>query len=269
MYALDANTMQRYKEHRQQQQQQQQEVCAICLENLKYNNRNIHETKCGHKFHALCFRQLPGGILLSCPCCRQEVEQEPVRQIQQLKQNHARLSAQEQDAIYQIRAVDLSINENRIQHLRNLLDRELKENHRLKTVIRNTRLYHKIKKTEIKNRIRILRVDLKSNAIIKKHLREQRRRPKPVQPMIPIDIKEQEYDATPIPEQNVIEAVPWSIDRVPMSVDDIATVTEMETEIDNFMNHHEIIEIDDLILPMDLTEEFTEEYYQHIFDNEL
>ena len=149
------------------------EVCGICLERLSYNRRNIHETPCGHKFHACCFRHIKEP---TCPYCRREVDHEPVRKIQLLKQDLFNIKYEEKHSVLQnINYIDLEVCENRIRHLQNLLFQEMQERDRMKSVIRNTKLYYKYKKQEINNRIKCVRVDLKLNAAIKRHMKEERR----------------------------------------------------------------------------------------------
>lgn len=43
------------------------DCCAICLEDLKFNNRKVHTTECNHNFHELCFKKIKAD---NCPCCR-------------------------------------------------------------------------------------------------------------------------------------------------------------------------------------------------------
>lgn len=149
------------------------EVCGICLERLTYNNRNLYETSCGHKFHACCFRNIPEP---KCPYCRREVEHEPVRKIQILKQDLSNIIYEERNCVLKnINYIDLEICENRIRHLQNLLFQEMEEHKRIKSVIRNTNLYYRYKKQEINNRIKCVRVDLKLNAAIKRHMKEEKR----------------------------------------------------------------------------------------------
>ena len=150
------------------------EKCAICLENLTYNSRNIHETECGHRFHACCFRNITAPI---CPYCRREIDHEPVRKIQILKNDLYDIIYQEQNnELHQINKYDLHICENRIQHLKRLLYIENKEKHRIKSVIRNTKLYYKCKKQSINNQIKYIRINMKLNADLKKYIREENRK---------------------------------------------------------------------------------------------
>ena len=56
--------------------------CPICLEKLKFNNRMIHETSCGHKFHKMCFKKVKSN---TCPCCRGDVLQDVCTVISNLR----------------------------------------------------------------------------------------------------------------------------------------------------------------------------------------
>ena len=153
---------------------QEPEVCGICLERLTYNRRNIHETICGHKFHACCFRNIPEA---KCPYCRRIVDHEPVRKIRLLKADLNAIRYEENySALHQINELDLQICEDRIQHLRDLLTNEIENRTKIKSVIRNTNLYYKYKKQEIKNRIKCVQVDMHLNCVIKKHIKEERRK---------------------------------------------------------------------------------------------
>lgn len=151
------------------------EICGICLERLSYNRRNVYETLCGHKFHACCFRQIKEKDPV-CPYCRREVDHEPVRKIKILKQDLDNIKHEEKNSVLKnINEIDLEVCETRIRHLQNLLFQEMEERNRIKSVIRNTNLYYKYKKQEINNRIKCVRVDLKLNAAIKRHMKEERR----------------------------------------------------------------------------------------------
>lgn len=148
------------------------EVCGICLENLSYNRRDIHETICGHKFHTCCFRNI---IEPKCPYCRRSVEHEPGRKIQLLKKELAKVQYEEQHNVLNlINNIDVEVCEERIRQLRNLLKIELNEKAKMKAVIRNTRLYYKYKKREITNRIKIARVEIKMKTAIKKNRKQLR-----------------------------------------------------------------------------------------------
>lgn len=150
------------------------DVCGICLENLSYNRRDIHETICGHKFHTCCFRNIIEPI---CPYCRRNVDHEPVRKIQILKSELNLVQHEEsQNTLSLINNIDLEVCENRILQLRTLLDLELKEKAKIKAVIRNTRLYYKYKKREIENRIKIVRMEIRMDREIKKNRIEERRK---------------------------------------------------------------------------------------------
>ena len=154
--------------------QSTKEVCGICLESLKFNRRNIHETKCGHKFHACCFRKITDT---KCPYCRREVDHEPVRKLRMLQHDLANIQYEEQhNTLQMVNYMDLDITSQRVDHLRQLLQKELEEKRRIQAIIRNTNMYYKYKKQEIKNRIKIVRVDIGMNLAVKKQRQEMRRR---------------------------------------------------------------------------------------------
>jgi len=68
--------------------QPEKEACAICLDVLNFKNKKIHTTSCGHRFHETCFEKLKNTVktvtlptggtvehkILSCPCCRTEID---------------------------------------------------------------------------------------------------------------------------------------------------------------------------------------------------
>ena len=74
------------------------ECCALCLENLIYNNRKIYTTECGHKFHTMCFNKITSKHLdiccscddmkVSCPYCRSIVSMEPKNKLTKLRKNY-------------------------------------------------------------------------------------------------------------------------------------------------------------------------------------
>ena len=71
--------------------------CAICLEQLSYNNRKTYTTDCGHTFHTMCFNKLPKetceccNILMilrvNCPYCRTRTTFEPKYRLILCKKN--------------------------------------------------------------------------------------------------------------------------------------------------------------------------------------
>jgi len=73
------------------------ECCALCLENLVYNNRKIYTTECGHTFHTMCFNKITSKHLdeccscddmkISCPYCRSSVSLEPKNKLAKLRKN--------------------------------------------------------------------------------------------------------------------------------------------------------------------------------------
>jgi Ring finger domain len=141
------------------------DVCAICLEKLTYNRRNIHKTPCGHIFHAICFRKITDA---TCPYCRQEVQHEPVRRIQMLKSDLDYLKYEEQhSALQQINRLDLQISNERIDYLKSLLREEMQSKNRIESTIRNTRLYYKYRRIEIKNLIKSARIEKHINYLEK------------------------------------------------------------------------------------------------------
>jgi hypothetical protein len=145
------------------------DICAICLERLTFNRRNIHETVCGHKFHSLCFRNITQKRCkeVKCPCCRKEVEHEPVRKIFELNKE-LESKRQEEYREAHINFIDLNTSNDRIDYLKLLLQREREENIKIKETSKNSTLYYKIFKNELKQRIQTLRESYKRTLVIKR-----------------------------------------------------------------------------------------------------
>ena len=52
------------------------EVCSICLDDLKQNNKDIHQLPCKHEFHTECLAQhcnIKDNINVKCPLCRKVI----------------------------------------------------------------------------------------------------------------------------------------------------------------------------------------------------
>lgn len=141
----------------QKSTRKQADKCAICLERLTYNRRNLHETSCGHKFHSLCFRNIKET---TCPCCRKEVEREPIRKIFELK-TELNYTKQKEYREAHLNYIDLNTSNDRIDHLKLLLQREREENIRIKETSKNSRLYYKYLKNKIIDRLQSVRLEIK------------------------------------------------------------------------------------------------------------
>ena len=77
------------------------DTCAICLDALKYRNKKIHRTNCGHYFHETCIEKikevlrmetLPTGevveqLVLPCPCCRAPIDPTLKQKVIQTREN--------------------------------------------------------------------------------------------------------------------------------------------------------------------------------------
>ena len=152
------------------------EICGICLERLTYNRRNIHETICGHKFHACCFREIPEA---KCPYCRRDVDHEPNRKLQLLNTELDKIRYDEnQGDLQRANMIDYMNCDIRIQYLREELAKEMERKKRIIETIRNTRLYYKYKKQEVKNRMKCVKLDIFLNREKKRILREAKLRSK-------------------------------------------------------------------------------------------
>lgn len=85
---------------------EENETCAICLDALKFRNKKIHRTNCGHCFHETCIEKikevlrmetLPTGevveqMVLPCPCCRAPIDPTLKQKVIQTRENLKRVS---------------------------------------------------------------------------------------------------------------------------------------------------------------------------------
>ena len=106
------------------------EDCAICLENIKFNNRKSHTTECGHTFHTMCFNKISQNkndccsdnyMKVSCPYCRTNVNLEPKNKLTMLRKDYKDMKYLilcEEMKIYQMygyNEVLIEINQDRIE----------------------------------------------------------------------------------------------------------------------------------------------------------
>lgn len=52
------------------------DLCSICLDDLKQNNKDIHQLPCKHEFHTECLAQhckIKDNINVKCPLCRADI----------------------------------------------------------------------------------------------------------------------------------------------------------------------------------------------------